>query len=255
MTIFYFSGTGNSLWVTKSIKESFDGVKLEPITRYINREINDDKIGFIFPCYCLTVPPFIRKFISELNITAPNPYIFSVITHNGVPGRTLSVFDKLLKKKGFNLNYGDDLIMPGNSVIIKDYTNSRVEVEKRLKDSLISIKPIIVNIKNRLESNNYPRISLGGIIKNNFEEFILNKVYMPKPFWTSDSCNNCGICKKVCPTNSIEIIDKKIIWDNSCVACLACYHWCPKKAIELDKYTKARPRLTHPQINIKEMCL
>lgn len=255
MKLFYFSGTGNSLWTAKEIQKSNRGADLIPITKFNESVIDDDIIGFIFPCYCLNVPAFIRKFISGLTFTNENTYIFAVVTHNSVPGRTLYELDLILKKQGKRLNYGADLLMPGNSVILKDYTNPKEEVERRLNIAPSSLKKIIKDINSKKEKNSYAKIKFLKKVKTGFEEFILNQVYIPTPFWSDKNCNSCGTCTKVCPTGSIKIKKDQPKWSKGCVACLACFHWCPKSAIQMEKYTFDRPRLHHPEIKINEIIL
>lgn len=253
MKLFYFTGTGNSLWVAKEIKKKYPKAVIEGIKTCKNYSIDDTEIGFIFPCYCLTVPKHVRGFIKKLTFTNKNIYTFAITTHNGVPGRTLHVLDNLLKSKSLKLNYGAEILMPGNSVIIKDYTNSKEEVEKRLNSAPNSLKEIISKIVIKEESQTFPSIPLWKILKTSSEEFILNNVYMPKPFWTDKKCNLCNTCVKVCPSKSITINKKAPKWEKGCVACLACYHWCPKQAIQLKDYTFNRPRLHNPNIKLNEM--
>lgn len=50
----------------------------------------------------------------------------------------------------------------------------------------------------------------------------------------------CGFCKKVCNTNTIEIIDKKPKWNNSCTHCMGCINICPTKAINYGKKTEKK---------------
>ena len=47
-----------------------------------------------------------------------------------------------------------------------------------------------------------------------------------------EKCNSCGICKKVCQADSIQIIDKAYsIKNNNCLVCLDCATSCPQEAI------------------------
>lgn len=59
---------------------------------------------------------------------------------------------ELAKKLNINsdtISYYDTVLMPGNSVIMKDWTNPIEEVNKRLDNCGKSIDKIAENIKNR----------------------------------------------------------------------------------------------------------
>lgn len=45
---------------------------------------------------------------------------------------------------------------------------------------------------------------------------------------TINLCINCGICVKTCPANALNIIDKKVKWDEKlCINCDKCIEVCP----------------------------
>jgi Protein involved in ribonucleotide reduction len=61
MKVFYFTATGNSLYVAKRI-----GGKLYSIPQMIKEhkyEFEDDAIGFVFPCYVFGLPRLVRDFV------------------------------------------------------------------------------------------------------------------------------------------------------------------------------------------------
>jgi len=58
---------------------------------------------------------------------------------------------------------------------------------------------------------------------------------MDKDFRIDKECNSCGICKKVCPMDNIEITDNGPQWMHNCDQCFACLQWCPKQAIQTNK--------------------
>jgi len=65
-TIFYFSGTGNSLQVSKDIAEQLGDIELISIPNIINNDIiqvQAESIGIVFPVYMLGLPLIVEDFI------------------------------------------------------------------------------------------------------------------------------------------------------------------------------------------------
>ena len=64
MTIFYFTGTGNSLFATRKIADS-TGAKLISIPHVIaeRQTYIDDSIGFVYPQYATGLPKMVRGFL------------------------------------------------------------------------------------------------------------------------------------------------------------------------------------------------
>ena len=52
-----------------------------------------------------------------------------------------------------------------------------------------------------------------------------------REFRTDETCDSCGLCEKICPTDSIRIIDNKPSWSKTCEQCMRCVNYCPKQAI------------------------
>jgi len=48
-----------------------------------------------------------------------------------------------------------------------------------------------------------------------------------------ETCNGCGLCKKVCLYDAIEIVDGKAIVNENCVFCGACIEVCKLNSIEI----------------------
>lgn len=48
-----------------------------------------------------------------------------------------------------------------------------------------------------------------------------------------DKCNGCSLCVQACPSNALEVVEKKakMIEPNECMACGDCQAICPKEAI------------------------
>ncbi len=254
--IYYFSGTGNSLFVAKELKEKLGAQELFPISKFLDQKeliIGADEVGVVFPCYCMTAPKVVKEFLQKIKFEKKDVYLYIIVTHNNQPGQSGVDANKILKNK---LSYYDTVLMPGNSVIMKDWTNPIEEVNKRLDNCGKAIDKIAENIKNRKIEFREIKESKFALFTGRINDVFINKFYkIHKRFWTNDKCNDCGLCKKVCPMNNIEIENKKVNWKNNCEACLACYHWCPQKAVELSNYTKDKVRRTNPNIKVNEIII
>lgn len=76
-TIYYFTGTGNSLKVAKDLSSALDEVKLVQISKNNIEDIDSDlseKIGFVYPVYFLGLPTMFKSFLEKLQINK-NAYI------------------------------------------------------------------------------------------------------------------------------------------------------------------------------------
>ncbi len=258
-TIYYFTGTGNSLAITKKISEGLVNTEILSISDLINLEkleeldTNSDNIGFIFPVYLHLPPKQVIEFIKRIKIKN-NPYIFSIITNNGEPGRCGYVIDQELKIKGSRLNYSDTVLMPGNSIVVQGYINTDEERSKRFTDSYAETQRIIANIKNRTNMLKNYKTPVMASVKSMFMAFVFNNILKPhKKYYTTNDCTGCGVCTKVCPAHNVTIKNGIVEWGNNCEFCFACIHLCPKEASQINKNTINGLRYKHPDIIIKEL--
>ncbi|MFH1214644.1 MAG: EFR1 family ferrodoxin, partial [Candidatus Neomarinimicrobiota bacterium] len=76
---------------------------------------------------------------------------------------------------------------------------------------------------------------------------------MAKSYFADEKCNGCGICRKVCPVDNIQIVDERPIWNSHCQQCYACLQWCPQEAIQFGKKTATIKRYRNPNIKINEI--
>jgi ferredoxin len=254
--IYYFSGAGNSLALAKGLKSALsENTELIRMADYKSKEIDESDvavIGFVFPVYFESIPAIVKGFIERISIKG-NPYIFAVVACNAVPGHSLFTVDKLLKKKGNRLSAGFKVDMPGVSVVDGFLTSKDVNLE-RIENSKIKILEIVNAINGKVYKAPEGDNSIKSHLTSRLMTFAASKMLSPKLFYTTDKCNGCGTCKKVCPVDNIKISpERKPLWGKECQHCLACLHWCPQGAVELGKYSQGKARFQHPEVERIEM--
>lgn len=267
-TIFYFTGTGNSLMVARDLAKEIEGTRLVSIAQAIKETeilISDDCIGFIFPTYNASFPLIVRDFIKRLSLDS-SIYIFTVCTLGAEiidASLILEPFSKLIAEQGGKLALGRKIPLPTNHIETKNPPDSSKQ-EKMFQSEKQKIKEIAKIIKSRQlkgVERNYSRI-LFKLIKPIAFRIVGVETYSKrlekynnaaKKFYTNDRCVHCGICKLVCPVNNIELVKKSPNWLDHCQQCMACIEWCPQKAIEIGKHTASKKRYTNPTVTVKDI--
>ncbi len=253
-TIFFYTGTGNSLWTARKIAEHSANTELIPLVLRNETAVGSDspRVGLVFPVHMWGLPRRVLDFITRLKAD-PAAYYFAVAVNAGQVAATLLQLKTLLKKKGADLNSGFSLCMPSNYIP----WGGAIAVEKQQalfnasREKIKSIAEIIRNREIRAPEQ-------GPLLQN----FFLSALYklgspripqMDKSFRVDEKCTGCGICEKICPARNIALMEGKPAWQNHCEQCLACIQWCPAEAIQYGKNTAAKKRYHHPEIKLPDM--
>jgi len=253
-TIYYFSGTGNSLFVAKSLAKLISNcdIKSIPMEMHSSKLIkNSQKIGFVFPLYAFGLPNIVIKFIKKFDFSNAS-YIFSIVTRGAKSWGALDQLNELLKSKSNKLSAGFYIDMPGN-YIIKHRVCSENEQRYLFKNAEIKIKEIadVINSKDtKIEKTN-----IFFRIFSRFYHLIWLNLLKSKhsKFYSDENCDHCGLCVDICAFNNIKLDKKAPMWGDNCQMCLACLHFCPKQAIQYGSKTKGKTRYHNPNITSKEM--
>ncbi len=255
LKIYYFTGTGNSLYITKKIGESFDNFEKISISKSMrcNETVNieGDVIGFVFPIHFARPPIIVKRFIEHTDSIRAN-YIFAIFDGGGLYGSILKIFNNYLSEKAASLNTGFLIQMPSNHPRVANI--QRKSKEKILAEADMRLEEIVKIIKTQktLSLKIHPPL-IGSVISN----YVFRQLHkrsekgeLDKEFWLNDSCDLCGVCIECCPVSNITLQDNHIIWTHHCVNCSACYHFCPVQAIELGN--DKMERYHHPSITLEE---
>lgn len=249
--IFYFSGTGNTLWAARKIAqvtgETIYSIPAEihGLCKYSMNE--DERIGFIFPVHGWRPPKIVREFIKKMTIISDNVkshYCYALCTAGDDIGMTMEYLNDDLTEKGLHTHSTFSLKMPESYVglPLMDVDSKEKELEKK-RDATIMLQDFAEKIFDRergmdiLHRSHWPWIN-SKIIGEAFVRWLITD----KPFHVNtDKCVKCGICSNVCPVDDIDGGFGKIPqWkhEGTCLTCFACYHHCPHHAIEYGKRTK-----------------
>lgn len=246
MKIFYFTGTGNSLYIAKRL-----GGELYSIPQVLkgnNHLFNDEKIGIVFPTYGFSVPNIVKEFIEK--VTLKSSYIFVIMTCSNTNGNSSKWITSFAKRNNIQVKYSNSISMTGNHIPLIN-----IESEKLIdKDIESNIQQLISDISNSKSYINNGML-LGGLLRNALKVVnIVHPIDSPTNFSVNDKCIKCSTCIKVCPRANVSFSElNKVNFGNHYESCLACVHNCPVKAIKVkgDKNPKARYRNEH--VSLKEI--
>ena len=253
-TIYFYTGTGNSLWSARKLSDALGDTQLASIANASAGTINctSERIGLIFPVHIWGLPSLVIDFVNRLEID-PSKYYFAVAVNAGQVAATLIQLKNLMQTRDLNLSSGFSLNLPSNYIPWGGAVSPEAQ-QKKFHDATDKINRIAATIKSRETKP----LDKGPLWQNIILSLIYRQSYnavrkMDKSFWADDKCNNCAICKKICPAQNILIADGKPKWQHRCDQCFACLQWCPEEAIQYGKNTSKKKRYRHPEVKLSDM--
>ncbi len=253
-TICYLTGTGNSLWVARTLAQELGGAELESIgdLKQGKRTIDSKVIGLVFPVHIWGVPRLVLEFVRDLKILHPE-YVFAIAVNAGQVAKTLVQLQNVLRKSGLNLSRGYEITMPSNYIPWggpgpKEKQNHRFEsARKKISGIAAAIR---TKDKGPVEKGPlWQRILFTLFYKMSFSQI----PKMDRKFWVDEKCNHCSVCSKVCPVGNVVLQEGKPIWNQRCEQCFACLQWCPQEAIQYGKKTPRYERYHHPEVKLNDV--
>ena len=255
--IFYFTGTGNSLWVAKALSEAF-GEPLISIADELRKEEKDlaypvhpdERILFVYPVHSWGPAIPVTRFISRLTLGgyAGQP-VYSVSTCGDECGYTDRLIGKALGKRTISLTAAYSVIMPNNYILLPGFNVDSKEVEERkLQDAPARVAGIIEAIREHRQDALHQTGRMPGLKSYWIHPLFAHLAIGSNSFRVTDACISCGLCERICPTGTISMREGKPVWSNTCVQCVACIHRCPVRAIEYGKGMLVKGRYHHPEI-------
>jgi ferredoxin len=253
-TLYYYTGTGNSLWTARKIADRLGGANLVsiPVVREETVRPPAGTVGLVFPVYIWGVPAPVIRFLDKLKGAGPE-YLFAVAVNGGQVSNTLVQLAKLSSERGLVLSAGFSLKTPSN-YIPWGGPGPKEKLDKIFaaageKTAKIAADVLDRKVQNVEKGPLWQRIIFTWIYKTSFPHV----PEMDKRFWIDEKCNGCEVCAKVCPAANVVMHDGKPAWNHRCEQCYACLQWCPREAIQYGKKTPKYQRYHHPEIVLKDV--
>ena len=242
--IFYFTGTGNSLYAAKLLDK--DIISIPQIIKQSVLHFSANKIGIVCPIYGHEMPDMVKEFIAKA--TLATDYFYLVLTYGARHGGAAELASQFMQKIGKTVNYIVTVEMVDNFLPVFDM-NEQTAIDKQVEKRLAEIKQDIADRKCFIENATEADKAIHAA-------YLSSVNYAPVTVWAdflvTEDCIGCGICTKVCPGGCIHLEKQFAVHKTEgCQACFACIHACPKMAIQFnhlpqpEKNNHARYRNKH----------
>ncbi len=233
--IFYFTGTGNCLYVARQLAD--DNTELLSIPQLMKqKELNfeADEIGLVYPIYGHMPPYMVRQFLKRAELKAD--YTFAILTFGARKCNAVEILDGITREAGYRFNYISTLIMVDNWLPNFDM-NEQVKMDKHIPENLAAIKDDISGHKHWMQpvSQEERDQHAGFMAFSGLDPKVGFLKRSEKYFVVTDRCIGCEICTDVCPRGNYSLASNGIKTDGDCEFCFACIQNCPQKAIKFAK--------------------
>lgn len=248
--ILYFSGTGNSMAISRQLAERL-GEQVMPLNLAVKRDLSQERrIGLVFPCYWFNAPRAVTELVPRLPLPK-DAYVFIVIPCGAQAGNAIWTVRRMLAAKGIDVAYSHKIRVPDNSAVgFGRNPNDQVWKFDRYARRL---ERIAADIAAGVHRCHFAWWGLAGALCA-IPAVQRRTLPMLTPAVNADRCIACGICAKVCSQGNITIRDGKACCGDDCTQCLACVHFCPQQAVEINsKPTPKAHQYHHPRVTVNDI--
>ncbi len=252
ITVYFMSGTGNSLRVAQWFGEAAGAQGASVVVSPIEnpepaREVgggSDALLVVCFPTHGFTAPWHLLRFVARLPHgagahamvipTRAGSKVGSVYLP-GLEGTGGYLVALLLALKGYVVRGVTAVDMPSNwTALHSAFAPETVAgIVGRGQEKVRRLSGTILAGGTHF-AGQIPLLFGLLLLPISLAYFFMGRFFLAKLFFASGKCNGCGICEKQCPVGAIRMLGKqpRPYWTYDCESCMRCMSVCPTQAVE-----------------------
>jgi ferredoxin/flavodoxin len=257
-TLFFYTATGNSLVLARTVAAQLGDAEVVPIARFRTARTapKSARVGILFPIHAWGPPRTVSEFVQNLDL-ADVRYTFAIASCGGTAGGALPNLRKALRKNGGELHAGFIVRSQGymastgkeNPMIamVRGFSGKPFAMDHERLPEILEV------VKNERRIGPERSALVGSMLGNLFHSKAETAfASLDASYVVGESCKSCGTCGRICPRGNVFLEDGKPAWHHDCDFCGACATWCPNQAIGM-KVTPASARGHNPQVKAVDL--
>jgi flavodoxin/Pyruvate/2-oxoacid:ferredoxin oxidoreductase delta subunit len=241
VVLFYFSGTGNTWWVTCKLTEALGQLGMDT-SMYSVESLQSGQadrliaechvVGFGFPVHGSDVPEVMKDFMQKISPVEKQVILYCTQwLWSGDGARVGAEF----LHPGYRVQWAEHFAMPNNvsvNAFRLPYTNDSKKLAPKLKLTEKKVRKFAVRIQSGkpfLRGFNWLSVLSGYIQRGPYRRMyprLRDDIGADR-----DYCTLCGYCVAICPAGNLRIEKEAVASCGTCMICLRCYSFCPAMAI------------------------
>ena len=252
--IFYFSGSGNSLYISRALDAAVPG-RIRAIGALdLSKSVSSDAdmVGLVFPVYFMDCPDIVAAFIDRLEVK-PDAYVYCIASCGAMAGNTLANTARRLSKRGIPTAAQFLIFLPDNSIA---FPTPDEKIAPMLESGKRAVADAVTAIREKRISKPFRRSIAAAFLTAISKPVIIRCGGFGIFELDAAKCTKCGICEKICPVQNITRPEGTPTFGTRCASCLACIHWCPSQAITMPKQKRRSGfQYTNPEISCTDLII
>lgn len=242
--IIYFSGTGNTRFVSEIIAQELQNRKVETEMYSIEEKeisrnhaaIRDGAYDFLIlgcPKYyeCPTLD-FERWLKKELPVSKRQIPVMMFVTQVGPLATKWNHIGRILSGKGYCLQVAKSFPIANNMTIFDVFPPTE---EDKIRENVKKIRAEVPALMDDFLSGKENREEVGMLLgmTERVVAVAAEKLFAAfgVKYAASEQCTGCTLCEKNCPKGNIKMKDNRPVFSKKCMFCMRCINHCPVHAI------------------------